>query len=80
MTKKKDPPKETGDKSAKLSALGALAETLLKAQLEDMEKDLQLEVEKRQYTLTDRMKVLDRIIRLEGIKAKIEDEEGEFFD
>lgn len=82
MTKAKDKaaPKPPADKSSKLSALGVLAETLLKSQLDDMDADLKLEVKARQYSLTDRMKVLDRIIRLEAIKAKSDDDEGGFFD
>lgn len=65
--------------SNKLTALGDSAETLLAKIIKDMEKDMKQLPEQRKYTLTDQMKVLDRIAKFESIRAKIVDDEGQFF-
>lgn len=73
MTAKKTAP-------SKLTGLGDSAETLLAKIIKDMDKDMKVDAEKRKYTLTDQMKVLDRIAKFESIRAKITDEEGQFFN
>lgn len=71
----------TADTDNTLSKLGREAETLLAAQLKDMERDLKKpKKEDRQYTLLDRLKVIDRIAKFEAIRAKMSDEEGSYFN
>lgn len=65
--------------SNKLTALGDSAETLLAKIIKDMEKDIKLPSENRKYTLTDQCKIFDRIAKFESIRAKIVDDEGQFF-
>lgn len=66
--------------SNKLTDLGTSAETMLALILKDMNKDIKLkDAEARKYSLTDQMKVLDRIAKFESIRAKITDDEGSFF-
>lgn len=66
--------------SSKLTSLGEDAEALLATILKDMKKDMKLEPKARLYSLTDHMKLMDRIAKFESIRAKITDEEGAFFD
>ena len=68
------------EKKDKLSPLGIEIEKTLKATLADMTKDAKLPKEQREYSLTDRMKVMDRALKLEAIRAKMEDDEGSFFN
>lgn len=65
--------------SSKLTVLGDEAEALLTVVLKDMKKDMKLDTQARKYSLTDQMKVLDRIAKFESIRAKIVDDEGQFF-
>ena len=74
-------------KAAKLSALGKQAERLLKVTLQEMEEDAK-EAKKKpkngteykpKFTLLDRMKVIDRVGKLEAIRAKLDQPEGSFF-
>lgn len=67
-------------KIGKLSAAGQEAEALLQAVMKDMKADMKLEAEARRYTLTDKMKVIDRIAKFEAIKSKIDSDEGSMFD
>lgn len=74
-------------KQVKLSDLGKQAEKLLTATLEEMEEDAKaakaaLKSGKKyeaKFTLLDRMKVIDRVGKLEAIRAKLETPEGSFF-
>lgn len=69
-------------KSGALSTLGQSAEKLLKELVEDMARDVKANPtgEARRYQLLDQMRVIDRINKLEAIRAKMEDDEGGFFD
>jgi hypothetical protein len=74
VTKKK---KTTG-----LSTLGDSAERVLTEVLKDMEADMKLERKDRIYTLTDHMKVMDRVAKFEAIRAQLknpDEGEGSFF-
>lgn len=71
MSKAKPDAKDT------LSPLGKRMERVLTTQLDIIEKDMKVKGEK--YSLTDLMKVADRVIKLEAIKSKANDEEGAFF-
>ena len=73
MSRKKKPD------SGKLTYLGEAAEAMLKDVLRDMKADLKAPAESRQYTLTDHMKVIDRVAKFEAIRSKINDSEGDFF-
>ena len=64
--------------AAKLGHLGIAAESLLKVVLDDMKRDAKEKGKK--YTLTDQMKIIDRVAKFEAIRAKISDDEGGFFD
>lgn len=67
--------------SGGLSGLGKKIEASLAALLRDIDADLKkTNGEPRQYSLTDRMKVMDRCLKLESIKARIEEPEGSFFE
>jgi hypothetical protein len=64
----------------KLSGLGDKAVSLIEAEIKEMEKDLKIaNVKDRVYSLTDRMKVLDRAAKFEAIRAKVDDAEGGWF-
>lgn len=70
-------------RGSKLSALGRKAEAVLKAKLAEMEKDIE---ESRaggkepKYSLTDFMKVMDRVLKLEAIRNRMADDgEGGFY-
>lgn len=74
MTKKK------AEKS-KLSSVAAEAERTLKTVLQDIKKDMKNPAKERVYSLTDLMKVMDRIARFEAIRNKVADGgEGSFFN
>lgn len=60
-----------------LSTLGKKAEKALTTQLDLITKDMSKTDSK--YSLTDFMKVMDRVLKLEAIKAKTDDTEGDFF-
>lgn len=65
-----------------LSALGKRLERMLEAQLQDMEKDIKAHPDGagRRYSLMDHTRVMDRAIKLEAIRAKMDTEkEGDFF-
>ena len=70
-------------KKENLSSLGKQAEKLLSAIMDDMEKDAKAAKKdkdhKARYTLTDHMKVLDRVGKFEAIRAKLDTPEGSFF-
>lgn len=61
----------------KLSPLGRRMERVLITQLDAIEKDMKAKGDK--YSLTDLMKVSDRVLKLETIKSRQNDEEGGFF-
>lgn len=63
----------------KLSSLGNEAVKLIEDTLKDMAKDLKLAKAERVYSLTDRMKVLDRAAKFEAIRSRIDDDEGSWF-
>lgn len=65
-----------------LSALGTKVEALLNALIADMERDVKEHKDGagRRYTLVDQMRVIDRANKLESIKAKMDDDEGSYFD
>lgn len=66
--------------TGKLSKLGDEAVKLIENILKDMKDDLKKPDPKdRVYSLTDRMKVIDRAAKFEAIRAKIDDDEGGFF-
>lgn len=71
---------------SKLSALGDSAEVLLSGIMKEMKSDLKRPADKkpgdggRRYSLTDQMRVLDRVAKFEAIRAKMGEDEGEFFD
>lgn len=67
-------------KIGKLSKPGRDAEDLLSLIMKDMKADVKLDAEARKYTLTDQMKVIDRIAKFEAIKSKIDSDEGSMFD
>lgn len=63
-----------------LSAAGQRAEKVLTTLLDDMAKDAKLKADDRRYTLTDAMKIIDRVAKFEMIRARVkEDDEGSFF-
>lgn len=70
---------------SKLSALGQELEKSLIKILRDLDKEVKTEnadgttVMKPKYDLLDKMRVYDRALKLEAIKAKITDDEGSFF-
>lgn len=69
---------------SKLSELGRLGEKVLKRALEDIDRDY-LDARKSTrapvYSLTDLMKVIDRVQKFEfiNLKLKEDDESGAFF-
>lgn len=64
---------------SKLSPLGRSAEKVLKKQLSKIENDM--ESTEPKYTLTDFMKVMDRVLKLESIRMRSsDDDEGNFFN
>lgn len=69
---------------SKFSALGAKAERVLQTQLDIIEKDMKESVKENRdpkYSLTDLMKVMDRILKLEAIRQRMDDDgEGSFFN
>ena len=71
-------------KKENLSSLGKQAEKLLSAIMDDMEKDAKSAKKnkdhKPKYSLTDHMKVLDRVGKFEAIRAKLDTPEGSFFN
>lgn len=79
MTEKKD------TKTLKLSGLGQQLEKTLISLLKELDAkdtvslpDGKTESRPR-YSLLDRLRVMDRALKLEGIKHKITDDEGSFF-
>jgi len=74
----------SNDKSNKLSALGQELERSLKGLIKGLDAVEEVEVDGKKvkrpkYSLVDRMRVYDRALKLEAIKAKITDDEGSFF-
>lgn len=76
----------TRAKQAKLSSLGKQAERLLAVTMKEMEDDAKHAAKskngtdyKPKFSLTDRMKVIDRAAKFEAIRAKMDDPEGSFF-
>jgi hypothetical protein len=70
------------DKSVKLSKLGQEIENTLAALLKEVMAKPKKGADGKiveQFTLTDKMKVLDRALKLEAIKAKADGDEGGFF-
>lgn len=63
----------------KLSGLGAEIEAVLSKLLKEIKNPKAIDDEGKQYSLTDRMKVLDRALKWEAIKNKADDGEGDFF-
>lgn len=67
-----------------LSSLARRAEKVLKSYMDDMEKDIKAASKggkDQKYSLTDLMKVTDRILKLEDIRNKSKtDETGGFFN
>lgn len=66
-----------------LSPIGAKVERLLDDLMIDMSRDIKAHPDgkDRRYTLTDHMKIADRVLKIEAIKARIkEDDDGAFFN
>lgn len=63
----------------KLSDFGEKAMKSIEALLKDMDADLKKDKNDRQYSLLDRMRVLGVAAKFESIRAKIDDQEGEWF-
>lgn len=70
-------------KEQKLSALGRKAEAILKRTLEEIDEERKKAAKEKtepKYSLTDLFKVMDRALKLEGIRARVAvDDEGSFF-
>lgn len=67
-------------KEPKLSDFGERAMESIEKILKDMDADLKKEKNDRQYSLLDRMRVLGVAAKFEAIRAKIDGEEGGFFE
>lgn len=67
-------------KEVKLDALGQKIETALGKMLDEISKvDMALPPEARP-TLLDKLRVMDRVLKWQSVKLKVEDDEGGFFN
>lgn len=67
-------------KEVKLSSLGEEMETFIKKLMKEVQKPQENLPAEERYSLTDKMKVLDRALKWEAIKQKADDDEGGFFN
>jgi len=66
-------------KEVKLDALGIKIEAALGKMLDEISKvDMGLPPEQRP-TLLDKLRVMDRVLKWQSVKLKVEDDEGGFF-
>ena len=69
------------DKTDKLSPLGKQIERTLAAKLKEVTTPTKPgTIDTPTYSLTDIMKVLDRALKWEAIQAKVQEDEGSFFN
>lgn len=72
--------------TSKLSGLGLELERALSKILRDLEKEEDYidetgaKKKRPKYTLMDKMRVYDRALKLESIKAKLDNDDGSFFE
>lgn len=68
-------------KEVKLDALGQEMEKALMAALKAVTKEQKADVAPEdRITMTDKMRVFDRVLKWQAIKLKAEDDEGGFFN